>query len=196
MIGIFLDTETNGLDSAIHATLEIALILIDLQTGEKIASYDSLINIDDSLFEASDSASLAYTKITRSMLKQDGKKIDVVKEEILTLFKKYNLQRGKAVFICQNPSFDRVFFSKLINVAVQESLLFPYHWLDLASMFWGKQFPKNSEKKLLLSKDSIAEFYGIEGEKMPHRALQGVLHLIDCYEQVTGFPKKDSLKDA
>ena len=41
------------------------------------------------------------------------------------------------------------------------------------------------------SKDSIAEYYGIEKEKKPHRAQNGVDHLLLCYETIIGFPYKE-----
>jgi len=43
----------------------------------------------------------------------------------------------KAIFICQNPHLTGYFFSQLIDSDTQELLSWPYHWLDLASMYWA-----------------------------------------------------------
>ena len=43
MLGVFLDTETNGLNSQIHKILEIALKIVDLRSGEVKEDYETLI---------------------------------------------------------------------------------------------------------------------------------------------------------
>ena len=40
------------------------------------------------------------------------------------------------------------------------------------------------------SKDLIAEIYHLPKEAKPHRAMNGVSHLLLCYEAVVGFPQK------
>ena len=61
-------------------------------------------------------------------------------EEIIQIFQDHKIARGTAVFICQNPAFDRNFFAQLIDVYTQEQMHWPYHWLDFASMFWALHF--------------------------------------------------------
>jgi len=189
MKGIFLDTETNGLDWTKHQVLEIAIILVDLSNGKKIDEYASLIQISTHNWSKSDPESLKFTGITFDEV-QMGKPKKLVQQELLHFFQSNGLKRGKALFICQNPSFDRIFFNSLIEVATQESLYFPYNWLDLASMFWCNQVKKGYPiDQIGLSKDRIAHFFKIGPEKKPHRALAGVSHLIECYEKVVGFPE-------
>ena len=114
----------------------------------------------------------------------------------MKLFDKHDIKRGEAVFICQNPSFDRIFFSQLIDVDTQEKLLWPYHWLDLASMYWAEAIrkAKGGEEKYPwmtgCSKDKIATALELPKEVKPHRAMNGVNHLLLCYESVVGFPEK------
>ena len=102
--------------------------------------------------------------------------------------------RKKAVFICQNPSFDRGFFSQLIDPDTQEDLNWPYHWLDLASMYWAISMDKAKKQNCPfpwetgISKDLIASHYNLPAEDKPHRAMNGVDHLLICYEAVVGFP--------
>jgi oligoribonuclease len=194
LLGVFLDTETNGLDWSKHTILEIAFVIIDMTSGVQLDEYNVMVKVSDAEWERGDKESLAYTKITRESLDTLGKTKDLIKDEMLTLFKKHEINRGKAVFICQNPGFDRSFFRGLVDVATQEKLKLPYYWLDLASMYWVKRFSeKAADYNFPISKDAIADYYGLEGEKKPHRAMQGALHLIKCYNSVVGFPEKDSL---
>ena len=117
-------------------------------------------------------------------------------QQILDLFTKWGIRRKKAVFICQNPSFDRVFFSQLIDPDTQELLGWPYHWLDLASMFWALSMSKAREGQgpfpweTGFSKDLIAQHHHLPKEDKPHRAMNGVNHLLLCYQAVVGFPEK------
>jgi oligoribonuclease len=114
-------------------------------------------------------------------------------DQILRFLSRWSIHRNNSVFICQNPSFDRGFFSQLIDPQIQEQHQWPYHWLDLASMFWalevhrarlaGTPLPSLSS----LSKDQIAAAHQLPPETRPHTALSGVNHLILCYGQVVGF---------
>lgn len=186
MLGVFLDTETNGLDRAVHRILEIALFIIDLTTNQEIAHYSALVQLSPSEWEKSSPTSLAFTGITFQDLEKKGKPREVIQKELIDLFKKNNIVRGKAVFICQNPSFDRLFFSHIIPVERQESLFLPYYWLDLASMHWFKEISKGTRPGAIdLSKDKIASLYQIPAEEMPHRADRGAAHLLACYRALT-----------
>lgn len=193
MIGIFLDSETNGLNPKTHQVVEIAFQIVDLSSGEIKEEFETLVQMSAAAWEKSDPDSLNINGFTFDEISK-GKKAEVVSQTIIDIFTKWNVRRKKAVFICQNPSFDRVFFSQLIDVDTQEMLLWPYHWLDLASMHWakgmelaketGKSFPWETG----LSKDLIAKHYKLAAEDRPHRAMNGVKHLVLCYNAVVGFP--------
>ncbi|NGX56082.1 MAG: DNA polymerase III PolC-type [Candidatus Anoxychlamydiales bacterium] len=196
MFGIFLDTETNGLNPYINKIFEIAFKIIDLYTGDIIDEYQSLIKIDKSIFESSNLKSLEITGFTFEEL-QKGKDISIIQNELITIFKKYTLTDENSFFICQNPSFDRIFVSQIIPPELQTEFNWPYHWLDLASMFWSISIKtKESNKPFLwqnnLSKDIIATTYNLPKEKLPHRAMNGVNHLILCYKSVVGFPFEET----
>ena len=194
MIGVFLDTETNGLNSQIHKIVEIALKIVDLSNGEVKAEYQTLIAQPIGAWEKSDQESLRINGFSWDEVCK-GKMPRHVSQTIIDLFTQCGVRRKKAVFICQNPSFDRVFFSQLIDPDTQELLSWPYHWLDLASMYWALTMSKAKEQKGPLpwetgfSKDLIAAQYKLPGEAKPHRAMNGVNHLLLCYEAVVGFPK-------
>ncbi|MDN3507786.1 MAG: exonuclease domain-containing protein, partial [Simkaniaceae bacterium] len=137
MIGIFLDSETNGLNPHNHRIIDIAFRLIDLESGDEIASFSSIVYQNDDIWEKSNPDSLAINGFTREMAMQ-GRREDDVAADIKKIFEKHEIDRSNSVFICQNPSFDRIFFSQLISPDLQEELNWPYHWLDLASMHWGR----------------------------------------------------------
>jgi len=195
VIGVFLDTETNGLNSQIHKIVEIAFKIVDLTNGEVKEEYQTLIAQPIESWEKSDQESLRINGFTWNEV-SSGKTPRHVSQTIIDIFMKWDIRRKKAVFICQNPSFDRVFFSQLIDSDTQELLRWPYHWLDLASMYWALTMNQARQAKGPLpwetgfSKDLIASQYKLPGEAKPHRAMNGANHLLLCYEAVVGFPQQ------
>jgi oligoribonuclease len=195
MLGIFLDIETNGLNPYKHKAIEIAFKIVNMETAEILDSYESIVFQTNAEWQNSDLASLQVNGFNWEQVSY-GKPQDTIAKEIIDCFSNHNIQRGQAVFICQNPSFDRAFFAQFIDPDVQEKKLWPYHWLDLASMYWATSMLKRQKEKDLcypwkigLSKDKIAAYYHIQPEHAPHRAMNGVNHLLQCYEAVVGFPK-------
>lgn len=192
MRGIFLDTETNGLNPFIHRVLEIAFKIVDLCTGEILEEYAVVVYQSIEEWKKSDPSSLQVNGFTYEMVEQ-GVPASQVATEITNLFQKNRINRGTAVFICQNPSFDRIFFSQLIDPDIQENFKWPYYWLDMASMYWaeairhGRHIPSKLPWKTGFSKDKIALTYNLPAEAHPHRAMNGVDHLLLCYQHVIGF---------
>lgn len=197
MLGIFLDSETSGLNPKVHRLLEIAYKIIDLYSGEEKDSFATLICQPRDIWEQSDLKSLEINGLTLTEI-QNGKKENIVSAQIINSFEKNNIKNENSVFICQNPSFDRAFFYQLVDAQTQIMLDWPYHWLDLASMYWSIcLYGAKSGKTLFpwetgFSKDRIASAYKLPIEKKPHRALNGVDHLILCYRSVVGFPFEKS----
>lgn len=191
MLGIFLDTETNGLNARKHHIIEIAYKILDVQTGALKESYEAIVFVPFEEWKKSDPLSLKVNGCSWTDVKE-GKKPQEIAEEIKRSFKTCGIQRGEAVFICQNPSFDRAFFTQIIDADMQEALNWPYHWLDLASMYWMKCLLEGSHKpwETGVSKNAIAAAYRLPPEANPHKAMNGVNHLITCYQAVVGFPKK------
>ena len=197
MIGIFFDCETTGLNPKNHRILDLAFRLIDLESGEEIASFASIVYQDDEVWEKSNPESLAINGFTREIAVQGRREKDIA-ADIIKIFEKHEISRENAVFICQNPSFDRVYFSQLISPDLQEEKKWPYHWLDLASMHWGRAIATNTALPWAtgISKDQIAAAYGLPPESSPHRAQGGVDHLLLCYEAVVGFPLCAQIEDS
>ncbi|NGX50291.1 MAG: Ribonuclease T [Chlamydiae bacterium] len=189
MLGIFLDTETNGLNATKHRLIEIACKIVDVQTGTLKDQYEAVVFVSFEEWKKSDPESLKVNGFSWADVK-DGKKLSVIAEEIKASFKSCGIQRNEAVFICQNPSFDRVFFTQVIDADMQEQLNWPYHWLDLASMYWMRCILDGAPNpwETGVSKNKIAAVYNLPPEAHPHKAMHGVDHLIDCYKAVVGFP--------
>lgn len=192
MIGIFLDQETTGLDSYTHKLLEVAFKVVSLRTGQVKATFESVVYQPEEVWSSRDPASIVVNGFSYDEISK-GKKREAIHREIVSLFQSIPIVRGKAVFICQNPSFDRAFFAHLIDTYTQEKCNWPYHWLDLASMYWALEIKRTQEQEkelpdeVWLSKDTIAKSFGLPPEPTPHRAMQGVDHLIRCYEKVVGW---------
>jgi oligoribonuclease len=195
VLGVFLDTETNGLNPRKHRLVELAYKFIDVQTGEIKEEFQAMIGLSLEAWQQSDPESLRINGFSWEEVSK-GKNETEVAKEVVEKFTRWKIQRGNAVFICQNPSFDRIFFSQLIDPEIQERSKWPYHWLDLASMYWtesirkGKENPDRFPWKTGFSKDQIAMTYGLAPENKPHRAMNGVNHLLLCYQTVVGFPCK------
>jgi oligoribonuclease len=183
---IFLDTETTGLNPEKHRIIEIAYKVINSLSKRVVISYESIVSQPLEVWAAADPESLKINGFVWEQLLH-GRTEQVVADTIANDLNHLELGQKEGVFICQNPSFDRSFFLQLINADIQEHFGWPYHWLDLASMYWAvctlskaPALTKESE----LSKNAIANFYGIPAEEHPHRAMNGVNHLIRCYEAI------------
>lgn len=187
MRAIFIDIESTGLNPKIHNVIDFALKFVNLSTNSIEKSYQSLINITPSEWDAHDPNSIKINGYSQEML-NFGKNKEKVSKEIIEIFQENDIVRKKALFICQNPAFDRMFFAQLVDFSIQEQLLWPYHWLDLASMYWAFSYKKFVDENcpfpetFSVSKNEIAEKYSLPPEVYPHRAVNGVDHLIKCYE--------------
>lgn len=198
MKAVFIDIETTGLDFDVHVILDIGVVIVDLNDYSQVQAYTSCIRCDTHDWLLADKKALEVNGFTEGNHWQLAKDDWVVSQEIEDFLVKNEIIKGKAFFICQNSSFDRPFFRQLMSQERVEELNLPYHWLDLASMYWikfyGSFWPIPSanciipeyEYEISLSKDSIAKHFGIPPEEKPHRALNGVMHLIKCYKAISG----------
>ena len=190
MLGIFLDTETTGLDPFVHVPLELGIAVVDLLSGKELAAYHTLLSVSDQEWAARDPKSIEINGHSWKELGSGVSRSEAA-TKIEMVFADLGLTNDRAVFICQNPSFDRPFFAQIVPQYRQEKLSWPYHWLDLASMYWALrvvQRQKTTPFHLVVSKDTIAKEMGLPPEERPHKAMNGVRHLKACYERLVGFP--------
>lgn len=198
MRAIFIDLETTGLDFDKHIVLDVGVVIADLNDMSTTYAYTSCISCDAVDWLMADENILEINGFNKENHWQTAKKDHEVTKELIKFFKKYDVEKGKDFFICNNSSLDRSFFLQLMSQELMEELNLPYHWLDLASMYWMKYYacfhPIPSPHCIIpelccevsLSKDSIAKHLGIPSENKPQRALQGALHLLKCYMWLTG----------
>lgn len=192
MLGIFLDIETTGLDFFRHRAIDFAFKIVDLSSGTVRSSYQSVVKQTKITWDKRDPKSVEFNGFSWEKV-QTGKEESQIKFEIIDQFHQSEISRKNAVYICQNPAFDRCFFSQIIDPYTQESLNWPYHWLDFASMYWAIRVDRLRRgieaipDELSFSKNAIAEYFHIPKETSPHCALNGVNHLIECYQKVLGF---------
>lgn len=192
MRAIFLDLETSGLDYYHHRVLEIAFKMVDVHSGREEYAYHSIVKQPWAIWEQRDPSSVAVNGFTWEKT-LSGKDEHVIGQEIVKIFTDLKVERGKVVYICQNPAFDRSFFSQLVSVYTQEKCHWPYHWLDFASMYWALQVKKMAQEhhslpsEMNLSKNVIAQQFQLPPESDPHTAMNGVDHLILCYRTIVGF---------
>jgi len=148
MLGIFIDIEATGLDPYRHRCLEVAIELYDLTTMQFVDSYEQIVRQPKEVWVRSDPESLQVNGFTWEQC-CSGKEESVVATEIRNFLCRHEIRRKHAVFIAQNSSFDRAFLGQLISPYEQESLNWPYHWLDLASMYWGRNLHYYAERSIL-----------------------------------------------
>lgn len=190
MKAVFLDIETNGLNYELHVPLEVSLIIAPMDSETPTCIYNSLVQCSHEEWGSSQQEALQVNGLSFSDMMGAPSRFEVM-NALEDLFKKHGIFKGEAVFICQNPSFDRPFFHKIVPCDHFKNLNFPYHWLDLASMFWAKYYYDRSfVTNVSLSKDAIAQALDIEPESKPHRAFNGAKHLMKCYHGL----KKSQLK--
>lgn len=191
---IFLDTETTGLDPERHRIIELAFKVQSIPSGKFEASYETVVRQPLEVWAENDPESLKINGFTWEET-LGGKSERVVESEIIEMFNRMGVKRGTSLFCCQNPSFDRAFFSQIVPLEIQEGFKWPYHWLDLASMYWAIKTMGGVEaiaqiEKEGVSKNKIAENYGLPPEAYPHRAMNGVNHLIECYSAICKLPSQ------
>lgn len=187
--GVFLDIESNGLDCYTHKVMEIALKVVNLGTGQCLCHFDSLVQLSEQEWQSSDVNSLKINGLSDYLTHSKAPSREQVGKIVTQLLTNLGIHRDTSIFICQNPSFDRPFFAQLVSTYEQEKLGWPYHWLDLASMFWAKSSSHEGLPSVkALSKDAIAARLSLNPEARPHKAMAGVEHLIECYGVLIGWP--------
>lgn len=193
---IFIDIESNGLHLLRHVPLQIALTLVCAKSGTAIESYNSFLSCSKEEWQQSSLESLKIHGLTFEDIQNAPSRQEVC-EVVLSFFKRHKLSRHNAAFIGQNSSFDRALFAKIVDPDLQEKLYFPYYWLEMASMHWARHhlLQENSPPvwQIGFSKNRIAKHHCLDLEPYPHKAENGVSHLIECYNKVINLELLDKI---
>lgn len=180
MIAVFIDVETTGLDLYRDRLLEVGLIVVDLVQNKVVNTYEALILGPGPLEQTSGHH---INQITTLEMINEGKTEEQVAHEIEQILIEHAVFMHHGFFVCQNPVFDYYFTRPLFGLMRTSIRAWPYHWLDLASMYWIKLGHK-SEYPVKLTKNNIARQLDLDTEAEPHRALNGALHLLECYNEL------------
>lgn len=184
---VFVDIETTGLDFDRYVAIDVALVVVDYfesrSQGILKDVYSCCITCDAKDWDLADKSALKVNGYTREN-HVNSKQNYIVGKEIEEFLVKHNIVQGKAFFICQNPSFDRPFFLQLMCHDEMVSLNLPYHWLDLASMYFFHHLSCTVPQMVDVSKNAIAKSLNTSIERNPHKALNGALHLMICFEKL------------
>ena len=189
---IVLDTETTGLDPSKAQVVDIAFKVVDIGSGACLGSFQSVVALSKEEWALADPIALTVNGFTWNDVQTRGRPRSDIAVNICTLFSKLKLTSQTSFFLCQNPSFDKAFFSQICPLSVQKSCGFPYYWLDFASMNWALMAKEISLGKRLpfripFSKDGIAHSSKLPPENKPHKAMNGVDHLILLFSKIIGF---------
>lgn len=191
---VFVDIETNGLCPISNVVMDVSVVIVDLNDYSNATAYTACIQLSALEWINSDPEALSingFTPQNHDPLCQSWFQVERDLEKFLI---KNGIKCGQAVFICQNPGFDKPFFHQIISERRMKALKMPYHWLDLASMYWMKYYGGCSPMSefachIDLSKDAIAKHLGLEPEEKPHRSLSGALHLMNCFKLLMCEPR-------
>ncbi len=191
---IFLDSETTGLDPKKTNIVEIALKILNQTTGEEVERYQAVVKLSEEQWEQASPYALKVNGFTWERVCEEGKEVKTIRNDINDLFESLSISNYNARFYCQNPTFDRSFYSEhLFTVEEQKSNKQPLRWLDLCSAHQALSIKRAQEKpvpffpSISYSKDGIAKQLGLPPEEKPHGAMNGVDHLISCYRRDVGF---------
>lgn len=189
MKAVFVDIETTGLDFEKHVALDLCVAIVNLDVRDEMHTFMRFIRCSEQDWENADPEAMKINNILRDAHDIISSSIESVASDLAVFLEDHGIVRDKAFFICQNPSFDRVFFHRILPQRVMSDLNMPYHWLDLASMYWSKYYAccYPTPEEISLSKDSIARCLGLEEEPKPHTSLGGVHHLIKCYNRLNTY---------
>lgn len=153
------DIETTGLNPLIHEIIEIGCVILDPQTGEFLHEFEIKIR-PERIHDAHPKA------LEVNGYKQEEWRHAVPLSEGL---QQYAVAIKSCVFCAQNATFDWSFLS---NACGKTGIFLDidYHRIDLMSLSYAKL---REQGVLKYNLNALAEFFHLEQESLPHRALTG-----------------------
>lgn len=154
------DIETTGLDPIGHEIIELGLVLVDQKTLSILTQWS--VKIKPEHIDTATEEALNVNGYTKALWE------DAYAPKMA--MKVYAKKTKDAIFVSHNVTFDWSFVYEAFTKHDVESLM-DYHRLDLFSIAWGLK-PKGLLKYNLVG---LCEYFGIEKESDPHKAINGAL---------------------
>ena len=154
------DIETTGFDADVHEIIEIGLVVVDQRSLKVLDEWSVKVRPQKIRTAAEKALKVAgYNKL-------DWVNAIGLKEAMQV----YSKKTKNAVFVAQNSFFDWSFLSLAFKSTGVEDYT-DYHRADLFTIGWFRAKKLKGLKKFTLKE--MCEYFGLEPEPMPHRALNG-----------------------
>ena len=154
------DVETTGFDPQVHEVIEIGLIVVDQKTLKVLDEFEAKVR------------PRRIRAAAEQALKINGyNKLDWLgAADLEDAMKIYSKKTKQGIFTAHNSYLDWAFISEAFKSTGVEDYT-DYHRVDLFSLAWGRAKKLRGLKKFHLK--SLCEYFGLEPEPLPHRALNG-----------------------
>jgi DNA polymerase-3 subunit epsilon len=162
-----VDIETTGLDSEKHEIIEIAVLVVDLETLEITGKYHA--KVWPKHLETADPRALEMNGYTKEAWR-DAKPLKTVLDEL-------NQLAPGAMFAGWNVSFDRPFIEKAARDE-DTPLHFDYHWIDIMTIAYWELFSDERIERLSLT--YVCEKLDIPFKKA-HTAMGDITATLEVY---------------
>lgn len=168
------DVETTGLDERTHEIIEVGVIVVDYHTLGVIR--------EDTFKVKPERIELASPEALRINGYNEEEWKDALSKRAALI--RYDEFISKARFGGWNSPFDRRFL-RALEREVGIPLPLDYHETDIASL--ALEILRNVAFQKKLKLDTVAEFFGLEPEPVPHRALNGARLELEVFRRLRAF---------
>jgi DNA polymerase-3 subunit epsilon len=152
---------TTGLDAQRHEIIEIGLLVVDQKNLDIIDEFET--KIYPNKIQSSNKKALRISGYDPDIWANST--------DLTSAMQKYAKKTKGAIFFAHNLYFDWSFISEAFQQTEVEDEM-DYHRADLFSMALAHSHKLPGLKKYNLA--SLCEYFGIEPEPEPHRAINGV----------------------
>lgn len=170
----FTDLETTGINPEKHEIIEIGLVV--MRPLDQAVIHELNLKVQPTRIQAACSAALKINGYDPN----DWQEAVPLGEAI----EQYSDLVNDALFCSQNTTFDWGFLAKAFYLT-EIGHRIDYHHLDLFSLafskLWRTQLPR-------LSLSTLGEFFGLEPEPQPHRAINGAKMAYEIYKRLMAYP--------
>jgi DNA polymerase III epsilon subunit-like protein len=167
----FTDFEMTGLNPTKHEIVEIGLIVADGTNFKEISRLDTKVKPDH--IEQGDPNALKFIQYDEDEWKESLTPSDA--------FTKYcELTKG-SIFAAWNSPYDWTFLVETLNRLDMKNPM-DYHTIDIFTAAYEKLDNNPNVPSLHLSK--ICEYFGLQKEPSPHRAINGAEVAFEVYKKL------------